>query len=157
MQREIPAAIIASDIERERVAIEEALSLRRSALHPLCTELQVTCKAALQAALAAGDFAAATQHAASGVAFARAAYAHVPNHPHVALQRYTLGQLLCEVAQSKQELRLGCAELSAAAASLRVCGGSEGDMAKGATELLEHHQTRLATTTRSALDRYLQQ
>jgi hypothetical protein len=40
---------VAEDIERERAAIEEALSLRRSVLHPLSTEVQVACKGALQA------------------------------------------------------------------------------------------------------------
>lgn len=99
-----------------------------------------------QTSLAAGDLKGACAHAAAGVAFARAAYAHVPNHPHVGLQRYTLGQLLCEVATTASELRLGCAELDAAAQALQVACGEESELASGAADLLMHHKNRLPET-----------
>ena len=67
----------------------------------------------------------------------------MPNHPHVGLQRYTLGQLLCEVATTKSELRAGCEELTAALAILRTACGAEGPLATGAADLLEHHTARL--------------
>lgn len=96
-----------------------------------------------QTALAAGDLKGACAHAAAGVTFARAAYAHVPNHPHLGLQRYTLGQLMCEVATTASELRLGCAELDAAAQALCVACGEESELASGAADLLTHHTSRL--------------
>jgi hypothetical protein len=59
------------------------------------------------------------------------------------LQRYTLGQLMCEVASTATELRAGCAELSEAAAALRVACGEDSDLARGAEELLAHQESRL--------------
>eukprot|EP01043_Picozoa_sp_COSAG02_P024091 COSAG02_NODE_1306_length_13342_cov_5.305822_2_plen_101_part_00 len=98
----------------------------------------------LQTTLAVGDFKAACSHAAHGVNFARAAYAHVPFHPHVGLQRYTLGQLMCEVATTASALRDGCDELAAATEALRVACGEGSELARGAADLLEHHKSRLS-------------
>ena len=97
----------------------------------------------MQTTLAVGDFKAACAHAATGVAFARAAYAHVPFHPHVGLQRYTLGQLI-EGATTASALRDGCDELAAAAEALRVSCGEDTELARGAADLLEHHESRLS-------------
>lgn len=81
------------DLGGERAALTRALALRRSALHPLHTALYATRGLALSAALVAGDATEARAHCAELVRFLEATLAHVPNHPLLALQLFTLGDL----------------------------------------------------------------
>ena len=97
---------------------------------------------ALQTTLAVGEKQPAHMQQKE-FSFARAAYAHVPFHPHVGLQRYTLGQLI-EGATTASALRDGCDELAAAAEALRVSCGEDTELARGAADLLEHHESRLS-------------
>ena len=50
--RLLQIGMAAEEIEEERLAVEEALALRRSVLHPLSTELHDATRACLQTALA---------------------------------------------------------------------------------------------------------
>ena len=84
-------------------------------------------------------------HCREIVAFGEMCYALAPNHPHLALSRYTLGQLLSETASTATELRDGIEMLTVALASLVISGGEGSDLARGARELVVAQMGRLAS------------
>lgn len=82
-----------TDEQREHELMMRALSLRRSALHPLSALVYEAEGRALSTSLACGDLPAARESCHRCVQFLEMSLAHVPAHPLLALQRFTLADL----------------------------------------------------------------
>ena len=101
-----------SDEEESRLTML-ALKLRRDACHPLNTRLYEAEGRALTIALATGDMAVALACCRNAVTFLEAVLAHVPAHPLLALQRFTLA-----------DLESACGNASRAQATMEACASA---------------------------------
>ena len=100
----------------------EALRVRRELCHPLSTARYEAEGRGLTIALAVGDLPSALEACRHAVAFLEAALAHVPSHPMLALQRFTLSDLEGACGEPRAALRVmdACAaavELTASTSS----------------------------------------
>ena len=96
------AAAAEDDEEKELSSLRSALAIRRRLCHPLsAARYEAECQA-LTCALAVGELPEALESCRNAVRFLEMALAHVPNHPLLALQRFTLGDL--ELACAEQNL-----------------------------------------------------
>ena len=97
------AAAHEEDGDKELDLLRKALSMRRSSCHPLSAALYEAECQALTASLALGQLEEARSSCHAAVAFLAMALSHVPHHPLLALQRFTLS-----------DLELACADQAAA-------------------------------------------
>eukprot|EP00965_Chrysotila_dentata_P198001 6178542-Pleurochrysis_carterae.AAC.2 len=112
------------DAEKELALLRTCRETRRLLCHPLSLARYEAEVSSFNAALAHGYIPLATECCAAAVAFLQAALAHVPNHPLLALQRYTLADLYFENGETDtaaETMRL-CMH------ALRVTHGEDGDL-----------------------------
>ena len=86
-------ASVQEDDGEELQLLRSALALRRHHCHPLSTMAYEAECATLTCALAVGDLPTALECCRQAVAFLETALSHVPSHPLLALQRFTLSDL----------------------------------------------------------------
>ena len=144
----LDAALHEADETRERNLTIEALTLRRAHCHPLSAALYEAEGRALSLCLAVGDLDGATRCCRQSVFFLEAALAHVPAHPLLALQRFTLSDLERQAGQFAEARRqmeacVAAVEVSSATASaLRAQARAVLDELRGGGEgglHAEHH------------------
>ena len=90
-----------SDLDKELALLGQALTIRRQLCHPLSAmRYEAECRA-LTASLAAGRLVDARECCKAAVRFLEVALAHVPCHPLLALQLFTLADLENACAQTE--------------------------------------------------------
>lgn len=85
---------------REREELARTIEIKEQFLHPLHTSLYQTRGVSLSSALACGDMKQALEDCRHTVAYLEATLSHVPNHPLLALQYFTLADLEDSFASS---------------------------------------------------------
>lgn len=131
--RWVAQALACEDAAEELQQLLGVLELRHRYLQPHDSLIYQTHGQVLAAAIAAGDMTAARDACAAVVDHLRLTLGHVPSHPLLALQLFTLGDL---------ELRLGrtgeaMVHLEASARALAVCYGQDAAITRSATALLQ--------------------
>lgn len=114
-----------SGLDEEEKLVRKAVALRRKVSHPLSLDVYEGNATAYKLALAAGDLDAALADCTRMVAFLQMAYAHIPSHPMLGIQLYTLGNLRGELATSDVDRAAAVAELREAWKGLAVCFGAD--------------------------------
>jgi len=110
----------------------EALALRRESCHALSRDLYDAETRALTIALACGELEAARGCCRAAVRFLEATLAHVPAHPLLALQRFTLADLENE-----------CGDAAAALEAMEACAAALELTAPTRSSLREQAAARL--------------
>eukprot|EP01051_Picozoa_sp_SAG22_P002983 SAG22_NODE_139_length_18025_cov_4.352058_4_plen_1082_part_00 len=139
----------ASGEAQEAKLVRKAVALRRKVSHPLSLDVYEANAASYKLALSTADLGAALGDCSRMVEFLRLAYAHVPNHPMLGIQLYTLGNLRGELAMADPAgaghpgivpaLQQAVAELHEARKGLSVCFGTESAFVQELDGLIKYY------------------
>eukprot|EP00040_Diaphanoeca_grandis_P009164 m.47873 g.47873 ORF g.47873 m.47873 type:complete len:489 (+) comp20612_c0_seq1:238-1704(+) len=118
------------DVKTEIVALRKAVDVLRCM--PFNVDLYSARAALMSSLVAVGDLQEACTHCRLVVAFLVVAFAHVPNHPLLGLQLYTLGDLLSTAGLTPEarDVYLWSRHI------LRVCQGNDSEMVQSLDAIL---------------------